>query len=201
MRKADLSKNHQKFESTLVDYANYLDRLLNALRVVRPHDKKEIAEGAFLKLCARWESFVDEELVDCVNIDCSKLADFVDAQLPKNLSLDMCRAIIFRGGYLDFRSVAQLKEFAKKILPDHVNPFRLIRSLTARKIDEMLIIRNYLSHYSRKARRALFAIYKQSYSMQVFREPAHFLLANRARRFIEYFRALMDASDQMKGII
>ncbi len=112
MRKADLTKNHRWFEGVVFRYDDYLNRLLNARRVVRAHDKKEIAEGTVLKLCAYWESFVDRELLDCVNIDSTKLAAYLELKLPKHLKRALCRAIVFGDRFLDFRSIGNLKDFA-----------------------------------------------------------------------------------------
>jgi hypothetical protein len=127
LRKADLKKNHQAFEGTMDLYINFLDRILQAKHVVGSEkDKREIAESCLLRFCAHWESFADEELVDCANIDSSRLSNFTGVKLPKNLSKAVCQAILFGGTYRDFKSVGALKDFAKKVLADTVNPFAKI---------------------------------------------------------------------------
>jgi len=201
MRKADLRKNHKWFEAVIRRYEDSMNRLLSAKRVVRQQDKKDIAEATLLKLCAYWESFVDHELLDCVNIDSSKLRDHLDARLPRNLNRELCRAILFGDGYLDFKSVGALKGYAKKILPKKTNPFRLIDDPSSRKIDEFFIIRNYLSHYSFAAKRSLTRMYRKNYKMRYFREPGTFLFARNGKRLVTYIESLKKASRQMEGII
>jgi len=202
MRKADLRKNHEKFESAISRYADLLARLLPAQRVVRTvGDKREIAEGALLKLCSHWEAFIVEELVDCVNIDSSALGNYLGLSLPKHLSRDLCEAILMRDGYLDFRSIGDLKGTAKKILPNAINPFEKISKPVCDKIDEVYKIRNYLSHRSKASAKALMRMYSTNHDMKNFLEPGQFLLAYYSKRLLGYFNSFVDASNQMATII
>jgi len=200
MRKADLRKNHHEFDGILGWYAEFLTRVLRAKRVVRAQDKREIAESVLLRLCAYWESFVEKELVDCANIDCAQLAKYTGVQLPKHLSIAMCEAILMGGRYLNWRSVGELKSLARKVLPDHVDPFAKITAATERKIDEVYVIRNYLSHHSKASRRALMQMYTK-YGLKRFKEPGAFLLAKSNRRLVEYGTAFENASAEMAQII
>src|SRR5437016_4495974 len=65
-------------------------------------------------------------------------------------------------------------------------------------------IRNYLSHYSGKAQRALRELYKNKYSMAAglsmdrFLEPGQFLLAYKAERLWIYFDAFEGASNDIR---
>lgn len=115
MKKADLRKNHLWFEGQVMYYDDFFNRTINAQKVLTLGDKREIAESSLLRLCAYWESFVDQELVDCSNINCSQLQAYVGVRLPKHLSIAMCEAILFGRGYLSFRSVGDTKGVAKKV--------------------------------------------------------------------------------------
>jgi hypothetical protein len=202
MRKADLRKNHDTFEGAIVRYSDLLSRLLPAQRVVRTvDDKREVAESALLKLCSHWEAFMVEELIDCINIDCSQLSTYLGLTLPKHLSRDMCEAILMKDGYLDFRSIGDLKGTAKKMLPSKLDPFSKIKAATAKKIDEVYKLRNYLSHRSRASARALMRMYEANYGMKAFVDPGRFLLAYDAKRLLDYFTAFVDASNEMATII
>ena len=201
MRKADLRKNHNSFDGAIRRYEDFSRRLLNAQRVVRKQDKKEITEATLLKLCALWESFVDHELLDCLNINSTKLSKYLGVKLPRNLNRKLCQAILFREGYLDFKNVGSLKSFAKKILPPDANPFRLIDKATASKIDEIFVVRNYLSHRSFAAKRSLTSMYRKNYKMKHFREPGTFLFARNAKRLVAYIEDLKKTSKQMAKII
>jgi len=200
MRKADLRKNHQEFLQILTDDVEVLVRLLSAQRVVWARDKREIGESVLLRLCAHWESFVEKEMVDCTNIDCSRLAEQVGVRLPKHLTLAMCEAILTGGRYLNWRSTGELKGLAKRVLPDNVNPFAKITAATQRKIDEIYVIRNYISHQSKASRRALIKMYETEYGLVRFREPGAFLLANKGSRLIDYGTAFAIASIEMAQI-
>jgi len=200
MRKSDLKKNHEPFDAALARYRGFISKIISARHVVTSaQEKRDVAESVLIRLCANWESFVDAHLVACVNRDHSQLPDFFGVQIPPNPSWDLCHALIFGDKYRDFRSFGDLKGFTKKILPDRSNPFLAISSAHTAKIDEIYKIRNYLSHYSAKAKRSLRRIYKSVYKMKRFLEPGQFVLAYEARRLWKYFDAFEGASNHMKN--
>lgn len=131
-----------------------------------------------------------------------KCKEELNLKLPKHLTKDLCEAILVGPGYLDFKSVSDIKNFAKKVLPKDVNPFRLIRANpTAKRIDELYVMRNYLSHYSGKSRRALYRMYQHSWGLKNFRQPGDFLIAYSGKRLFQYIDAFTGASKQMRAII
>lgn len=202
MRKADLAKNHDEFEEDMDWYIEFLIRMLGAKRVVKYDDKLEILESLVIRLCAIWEAFIEGEMIDCLNIDCSKCKEELQLKLPKHLTKDLCEAILVGPGYLNFRNVDDIKKLAKQVLPENVNPFRLIRTNpTAKRINEFYTMRNYLTHYSGKSRRTLQRMYQDSQGLKNFRQPGDFLIAHRGKRLIQYIDAFLDASKQMRGII
>lgn len=201
MRKADLAKNHDRFEEDMDWYIDFLTRMLGAKRVVQYDDKLEIIESLVVRICAIWESFVEDEMIDCLNIDCSKCKEELQLKLPKHMSKDLCEAILVGTGYMNFRNVDDIRRLAKQTLPDNVNPFKLIRANpTAKRINEFYTMRNYLSHYSSKSRRALQKMYWDSWRLKNFRQPGEFLLAYSGKRLIQYIDAFLNASKQMRGI-
>lgn len=200
MRKSDLRHNHGPFDEALGRYRTFMQKVIDAQRVVSTAvEKRDLAESVLLRLCAQWEAFVDEHLVDCVNRDHSNLNTFFGATIPKHPSKDLCQALLYGDTYRDFKSFGDLKGFSKKVLPEASNPFLTVSAANAGKIDEAYKIRNYLSHYSEKARRSLMAMYKTEYNMDRFLEPGQFLLAYNARRLWAYFDAFEGASAQMKA--
>jgi hypothetical protein len=200
MRKADLRKNHHNFDESLTRYRAFMKKVCDAQRVIgTAQEKRDIAESIVLRLCSNWESFIDEHLADCVNRDPSQLTEFFGVTIPDNPSKALCQALLFGERYRDFRSFSDLKRFAKDILPDNSNPFLSVSAAHSKKIDQVYRIRNYLSHYSAKSRRSLFAMYKSDYSMDRFLEPGQFLLAYKARRLWSYFDAFEGASSDMKS--
>ena len=200
MRKSDLTKNHKSFDDALNRYQAFMDKVINAQRVINTNqEKRDIAESVLLRLCANWESFIDSHLVDCVNCDPSEFSKYFSVKIPKNPSLDLCHALIFGNSYQDFKNFGDLKGFTKKILPEDSNPFLQISPLHSRKIDEVYKIRNYLSHYSSASKRALMRIYKSVYKMNRFLEPGQFILAYNAKRLWKYFDSFKGASSDMKN--
>jgi hypothetical protein len=200
VRKSDLRKNHEPFDESLARYRAFISKIIGAERVVSsPEEKRDVAESVLLRLCAHWEAFIDEHLIDCVNRDPSRLSEFFGATIPKNPSKGLCQALLIGENYWDFRSFGDLKGYSRKILPDESNPFLQVSTANTKKIDQVYKIRNYLSHYSAKAYRSLMAMYKQDYDMDRFFEPGRFLLAYKAKRLWAYFDAFEDASTQMKN--
>lgn len=201
MNKADLKKNHEKLDAAINRYEDFMKRIINAERVIKTiQEKRDLAESVLLRLCANWESFVEKHLVDCVNVDPSKLTDFLGVPMPKHLSKNLCTAFILGDGYRNFASFHQLKGFTRKLLPDKSNPFLAVKGVPPEKIDEVYTIRNYLSHYSAKSKRALRRMYENTYDRKKFIEPGLFLLPKNAQkqRLWTYFDAFKDASTKMK---
>jgi hypothetical protein len=200
MRKANLRQNHEPFDAALGRYRAFMEKVVEAQRVVASMvEKRDIAESVLLRLCANWEAFVDEHLVDCINCDHSLLTKFFGVSIPKNPSKDLCQALVFGDTYRDFKSFGDLKTFSKKILPAASNPFLEVSTGHSKKIDEVYKIRNYLSHYSAKGRRSLMIMYRDEYEMDRCLEPGQFLLAYRAKRLWTYFDAFEGASTVMKA--
>lgn len=199
MRKADLGKNHGELDEAVARYRAFMVKILAAQRVISTaQEKRDIAESVLLRLCAHWESFVDEHLVDCINCDHTQLSAFFGVTIPPNPSKDLCQALIFGDSYKDFKSFGDLKGYTKKLLPNASNPFLAISETHHKRIDEVYRIRNYLSHYSTKGRRSLMSLYRDEYGMTRFLEPGQFLLAYEAHRLWTYFDAFAGASAAMK---
>ena len=199
MKKSDLAQNHHPFDEALSRYRTFIKKIINAQRVVSTtEEKRDIAESVLLRLCANWESFIENHLVDCVNCDPSKLSTYFSVTIPRNPDWNLCYALLVGRNYLDFRNFGDLKSFTKRILPGTSNPFLSISRTHSRRIDEVYKIRNYLSHYSATSRRHLMDVYRETYQMQRFLEPGQFLLAYSADRLWKYFDAFEGASKDMK---
>lgn len=200
MRKADLAVNHRELDAALERYRGFMEKAIAAQRVIRTaQEKRDLAESVLLRLLANWERFVDEQLVDCVNIDHSKLSEYVGVNIGPHPTKNTCEAILFGGGYRDFPSYGALKGFSKKVLPESSNPFIQVHSSRTSAIDEMYKLRNYLAHYSSPARRALHRMYCDKYHYTNFIEPGRFLLGNNAQMLWHYFDMLEGLSEDMKA--
>jgi len=119
VRKSELKKNHTPFDDAVVRYRTFMEKIIGAQRVISTaQEKRDVAESVLLRLCAHWESFVDEHIVDCVNCDPSGLSEHFGVNIPRHPSWELCHALIIGDGYTDFRSFADLKGKSKKLLPD-----------------------------------------------------------------------------------
>jgi hypothetical protein len=201
VRKTSLPRAFDDFNESLQTYAGLAGKIASSQRVIRyKWEKTELLEAFALRLVTLWEVFVEDVVVACLNRDTSKYAEFRGLVLRKHLSADECRAMLTGLGYFDCRSVGEIQRIGKQVLV--INPFAVIPKAVSRKIDELMIIRNYLAHYSRKAKRALERVYRNTYGMQRFREPGDFLWADTQRgggmRFYVYLNALRDAASAMR---
>ena len=199
MRKSDLLKNHEALDSDFRRYRAFIVKVLGAERVIKTKaEKRDLAESVLLRICACWESFVDEHLVDCVNRDHGKLTEFCAVTIPANPSKSLCQALIIGNGYLDFKSTGDLVGFSKRVLPTASNPFLAISKPHRERIDEAFTIRNYLAHYSGAGTRSLSRLYRTKYRLKRFVEPGAFLMSNGAKRFWTIFEAFEGASAELK---
>jgi hypothetical protein len=206
MKKGDIKLTFTNFEYWMGWYIQFLQKALQAERVIgTPREKKELLEAFVFKIVAQWEIFAEDLLVDCLNRDSSAYSQHMGLRLKKHLTRSECRAMVIGLGYLDFRSVSHLQGIAKRILTRPNNPFRAIPKNAGDKIDEFFCIRNYLAHYSVPARRSLLNIYQKEYDLKNFREPGDFLYASRGQggqiRFGDYVDAFAEASHEMRNAL
>jgi hypothetical protein len=205
MRKADFGTNHIEFVTWVKTYGDFLYRLLEAKRVIRTKfEKLEILEAFVLRFAVRWEVLVVQDMVTSLNRNASAYAKTLNLRLRKHLSVDECKAILYGHRYLNFRGVDDIKIFAKRYLHSSHNPFQAISNADAKKIDEFLIMRNLLAHYSDLAWRSYNSFIKNRYRYKRVPEPGEFLMGCTRKgeyRWSEYFRAFGKASyDMMRHV-
>ena len=165
--------------------ATFLTKIEKARQVVKSLDeKREVFEAYVFKICANWEILVEALLIDCLNKDTTRYREWTGFKISKNITRDTCKAIILGTGYVDCKSVSDLKRLAKSILASQHNPFKEIPRLNGDRIDDFFALRNYLAHYSDAARRSLEKKYKNRYGLKSFRVPGEFLLAKDRRKKI-----------------
>ncbi len=202
MKKASTKVTLRNFVEDLHWYIRFLNKIVAAKKVVaRPQEKTEVLEAFVFKVAALWEVLVNDLLIDCLNKDTSRYADYKGMALSKNLTRNVCAAMLTGLDYLDFKSVGHTRATARKILVPAHNPFQAISKATARRIDEFFTIRNYLAHYSDHAQRKLMNDYRNNHGFTLFIRPGQFLYAyNRAKtqiRFGDYIDAFLQAAADM----
>jgi hypothetical protein len=180
----------------------FINKILSAKKVVATQaEKEEMLEAFVLRVASSWEVFTQDLLTDCLHADTSAYAKHMGITVRRRLSWGVCAAMITGLEHFDYKSVAQLRGVGRKILVPACNPFHAIPKAAARRIDEFFTIRNYLSHYSDRARRALMDSYRRNHGFVRFREPGSFLYADsratRQIRLSDYIAAFRDAAIAM----
>lgn len=206
MRKSSFEVTLGAFYSNMEMDIKFLVKVQEAKQVVKSlREKREVFEAYVFKICANWEIFSEVLLIDCLNKDTTRYREFTGFKIPINISRETCKAIILGTGYLDFKSVSDLKRQARQVLVSQYNPFKEILGPNGEKIDEFFTIRNYLAHYSDAAKRSLEKIYRDRYSLRSFREPGEFLLAKdreeRLPRMGVYIDNFIDTAEIMEKFL
>ena len=202
MRKSSVELTFDNFTGWLKWYDDFLAKIYMSRRVVRTFQEKlEIFEAFVLRIDAIWGIFVEQLLIDCLNRDTSQYARHTGTALPKHLPKEQCMAMLLGLGYLDFRSIGEIKKIGRDVLVDVNNPFKGIPQSAGSKIDEFYKIRNYVAHYSSLSKRSLMKVYKEKYGMKRFREPGDFLMAQDRKsgqiRFSNYVDAFIEVAYNM----
>jgi hypothetical protein len=205
MRKLGFKTAHDYFEGSLRWWSTFLTEVLDSNTLVtHAAERHEILDTSVLRLSALWEMLVHRDLVSCVNRDSSALAKSLGLRLPKHLSRDLCEGVLFGTRYLDFRSVRELQQFAKRHLTTRANLFTHIPPGASQHIDSFFIIRNLVSHYSSFAERSYVRMLKTEYGFERSRAPGDFLMARenkpgRPRRIFRFIDAFRSASHSMRS--
>jgi len=202
MKKATFGATLYTFHTNMNRDIDLLMKVEEARRVVgKIREKRSIFEAFVLSVCADWECLVENLLVDCLNKDASRYAEHTGFGIPKHMTRETCKAVLTGVGYLDIKSMDQLKKLSKSILIQTCNPFLSISASNCKKMDELFTIRNYLAHRSFAAKRSLQHLYETKYHLHHFIEPGTFLLARdktyRIPRFGVYINNFKGAANTM----
>jgi hypothetical protein len=204
MRKDNWDSNHDEFERWIIFYGDFLKRILDAKKVIKTRfEKLELIEAFVLRVAVRWELLVEQDVIASLNHDSSKYSEELGLKLRKHLTHDECEAILIGHRYLDFKSVDDVKNFAKKYLVDKYNPFRLIQPEQCKDINHFFVIRNLLAHYSSSAWRSYRKMMTTQFGFKKVPEPCEFLIAcdNKDNfRWSNYFITFLECSKKMRTV-
>lgn len=200
MRKADLQKRCYRFTAEVDRITDRAGRVGTQMR--RRSDRQWAHEMLAVSAVTAWGDFAEDVFYGSLNRDSSALSKRLGLELPKHLTLPLCEALFTTHGFLDFRSVGDLKGTAKKFLAD-LRPFTAIPSATGQSIDRLMAVRNFIVHRSRVARAA--------YRLKVLRPegihnlvaPGRFLIAKKSgrTRLTAYLDALRTAGLAVHGAL
>lgn len=196
-----IKANHDFLEWVLYFIKELFVKIITAKVIIKHKDEKSILVEMFaIRLYSYWEVFVGDEIISCFRKDTSKFCNEQGLSIYKRLTLDESRAILSGVRYLDFKSTGDIKYFCKRYLVDKYNPFQYISSKNNELIDELIKIRNYITHRSRHSAIAYKKILEK-YNLKKFLSPGNFLMAfdkEQNIRFGYYIFAMYNASKEMK---
>ncbi len=208
MRKASVQRTLRELKRLASLYERtFVDLLDCDQSIFDTEQKSELVEALAIRLCTTWSFSVEDLMVDCLNRDSTRFAQTVHAKrLPKNLPRNQCELLLTGTGYFDIKNVDDLGSKAKRYLVDAHNPFKSIPKVDAIKINELITIRNFVTHYSTKSRFALHEqVYKTAHQRKKFNHPGPFLIAKDRKtgrpRMHVYFDAVQSAAKSMAGAL
>jgi len=203
MRFKSILKNHEQFESAVEEIIQYAQEIIADLPYKNAMSAKEkhiLLEALILKICALWEKFIEQEIIFVIYLNTKKLLQVMGLDEKTKLNPELVRAVIFSDTYRSFQDIDDLIYFSKKAVEQRYNPFTRIGASQTRNILFTYKIRNYLSHYSRYSKRALFSAYKKIYNYKRFLEPGKFLLKDKGKHFEDLAKNFKMASINMKKV-
>jgi hypothetical protein len=204
MKKGNYQDNHKNFDEWIDWYFGFTYELFEQRKAfTSKFEKAEFLEAFVLRVVTRWEYLVEKDILISLNHDSSKYSDYLGLRLPKHLSMDECEAIVVGFRYLDFKSVGDVKSFGRKYLVPKYNPFEAITPKNSKIIDELIIMRNYLTHYSHYSRRAYYNHMKKELHYSRVPEPGVYLLGCSAypKKIYRWYGYLVHFIVTSKGMI
>lgn len=139
------------------------------------YEAAEIVEAFTVKTICDWEWYAEQMIYECLKLDTSQLSVELGLALPSTISIDECAGYLSGLGYFDLKSATNLKAITKKILVKGQNPFENIGTDVRNKIDDFYVLRNFVAHRSKKAKKSLLKMYTK-YDQNDFQEVCDFLL-------------------------
>jgi hypothetical protein len=223
VRKADLEKIHERFESDLREMRERVLRLEELVKreatsrlVPEPKPQSDLSwlfEAGCVSLYARWLTFAQELMVGYLNRDASRVADALGFTQPRRSTKDMKGKQDMRGKrqektrhlplaaceailtwHRDFPTdPGHIKDLAKEILA--IDPFGKLKDEDWKSLQEANAIRNAIVHSrSQRARKR----YRELLNTR--KGPGPFLRARAdgQPRLVEYIERLIRGSKAMR---
>jgi len=111
--------------------------------------------GTMLAVSAysEWERFTENLIYAHLCQDTSQLAATLGLNLPRQMSRDICEAMLTSRGYLEFRNTGDLIGYCRRWLVS--SPFELLTADQRQSIDRLRLLRNHIVHKSRHSQASL----------------------------------------------
>lgn len=193
-------ENHKLLEKNIEEIIKYGLRLIERNSTsFSVKEKTIIIEGLLLRACAYWERFLEAEVIFLIELDQSKLREYLELPSSQKLNRQLIKAILFSDSYRSFQDIEKSKRFFRSFIANNYNLFDKLTNEQIKKNQMAYKLRNYLAHYSEFAKKKLQQQYKKTYSYSRFMQPGRFLMKENGKHFESLIHNFILMSATMKG--
>lgn len=193
LRTADPRKLHESLRKEL-DWHKQLESKFSR---EKDPEKTWLYQMLAVSLTAVWDYYTENLFYAYVNKNSKVFSDAIGQPRPVRLSLSLCEALFTTPDrYLNFRNVGEFIGFGTRYCfgKKDQNPFAEIKDSDKKRIDQLLLIRNYIVHASRKAETSYRQIMMQDLGYNRVPGPGKFLKS----KFLGYAKAMGNAVDSIE---
>ena len=149
-RKKSVKKSAKTFQKKA-------DEILDFVKSARAHlSGKYISwayEYAIIRLYREFEALMLDALVGAINNDTSTLSDRTGIRFPKHLTDEVCRYLIVRDGYFDFKGRDGLIQTLQRFVPQDHYLVEVVRKDDYKEaLEQLSVLRNFAAHASTAAK-------------------------------------------------
>jgi hypothetical protein len=192
-------ENHKLLEKNIEEIIKYGLRLMERSSTsFNVKEKTIIIEGLLLRACAYWERFLEAEVIFLIELEQSKLREYLELPSIQKLNRQLIKAILFSDSYRSFQDIEKSKGFFRSFIANNYNLFNKLTKGQIRKNQMTYKLRNYLAHYSEFAKKKLQQQYKKTYSYSRFMQPGRFLMKENGKHFEDLIHNFCLMSATMK---
>ncbi|MBU4444303.1 hypothetical protein KJ656_04365, partial [bacterium] len=149
-------ENHKLLEKNIEEIIKYGLRLIERNSTsFSVKEKTIIIEGLLLRACAYWERFLEAEVIFLIELDQSKLREYLELPSSQKLNRQLIKAILFSDSYRSFQDIEKSKRFFRSFIANNYNLFDKLTNEQIKKNQMAYKLRNYLAHYSEFAKKKL----------------------------------------------
>ncbi len=112
-------------------------------------------EGALIKLAVGFEKFMLDALIAATNSDTQQMSQTLGVGFPKHLTDEVCKYIVTRGKYFDFKGRDGLLGKIKGLVGNSHYLYVAVQQPKCKSaLEQLIALRNFAAHESSQSRRA-----------------------------------------------
>lgn len=160
-RKKSVKRSAQQFIAQIAQIRNFI-----ADADVHCNSSRHVSwayEYAIIRLSREFEALVLDALVGAINNNTNTISQSTGVKFPKHLTDEVCRYLIVRTGYFDFRGRDGLIKILKQYVPGNHYLVQIVsRTKYKKALEELPALRNLAAHNSLVAKRSAKKVTGQS---------------------------------------